>query len=374
MGRYHPVDCNQISSDSELIPFRNLRGYFFPKIWLVPGYKSELKSARDGGRWKIEKKTKILLNILQISGKVAQIRHFARHPVPDTYLLLHQLKRKQGEENKEEGEKACVLGDSRTQGRGRYGRHHSLVGSKLIGSAFSIRIFVGASSPHLRHRRVTKENRWDVDVGTKDGQKKSLDVYSVSRPGDWEGIETPEILIPRHQASRPGDWQGIEIPEILNPRNHASRPGDWQGIKIPELLNPTNQTSRPGDWQGIEIPENLNPRNQALRPGDWQGFEIPKILNPRNQASRPWDWMGIEIPEILSPRNQASRLGDWQGIEIPEILNPRNQASRPRDWLGIEVPELLNPRNHELRLRDWKGIEIPEIKEPGNKTWRLAGI
>ncbi|KAF7826833.1 uncharacterized protein G2W53_017997 [Senna tora] len=43
----------------------------------------------------------------------------------------------------------------------------------------SIIIFLGVSSPHLRHRRMSKENRRDVDVGTKDGQKKSHIVYSV---------------------------------------------------------------------------------------------------------------------------------------------------------------------------------------------------
>ncbi|KAF7802010.1 uncharacterized protein G2W53_041121 [Senna tora] len=33
---------------------------------------------------------------------------------------------------------------------GRYGWHHSLVGSKLTGSTSTIRIFLGASPPHLR--------------------------------------------------------------------------------------------------------------------------------------------------------------------------------------------------------------------------------
>ncbi|KAF7814971.1 uncharacterized protein G2W53_028940 [Senna tora] len=124
-------------------------------------------------------------------------------------------------------------------------------------------------------------------------------------------------------------------------RNFASRPRDWQGIKTSEILNPTKQASRLGDWQAIEILENLNPRNQASRPGDWQAIEIPIILDPRNQASRPGYW------------NQASRPGDWQGIEVLLPAMSTNRLS-----LLLETHDCL-----DYRLKPYsKFIFVPTLR------------
>ncbi|KAF7814963.1 uncharacterized protein G2W53_028932 [Senna tora] len=65
---------------------------------------------------------------------------------------------------------------------------------------------------------------------------------------------------------RPGDWQGIEIPEILNPRNQASRLGDWQGIERLSLTHPSG------------IPGGLEPR---VSNHDWLMVLLPATSTNR---------------------------------------------------------------------------------------------